>query len=90
MQVPIDIGVHPRSVSYVFYQEPLVLEQIKSNIESTMKHQGKHVLYFPYSNTESSKLEITPTVSTQQLIKKPMFSILVTKLDILTKEALKD
>jgi hypothetical protein len=53
-------------------------------------HKGKQVLDFPYSDIESLESETTPTVSSQQLIKKPMFSILVTKLDILTKESLKD
>jgi hypothetical protein len=90
VKVPIDIGFHPGSMSYVLSQELPVLEQAYINIESTVKNKGRQVLDLPYSNTESSKSETTPTVSTQQLIKKPMFSIPVTKLDILTKEALKD
>jgi hypothetical protein len=83
VQVPIDIGVQPGSMSYVFSQEPSVLEQEESNIESTVKHKGKKVLNLPYSDTESLESETTPTISAQQ-------SILVTKLDILTKEALND
>jgi hypothetical protein len=41
VQVHIYIGVHPGSVSYVFSQEPPVLEQSESNIEGTVKHKGK-------------------------------------------------
>jgi hypothetical protein len=51
VQGPIDIGVHPGLVSYVFSQEPPILEQVESNIESTVMHKGKKVLDLPYSDT---------------------------------------
>jgi hypothetical protein len=68
MQVPIYIGVHTISMSYGFCQDPPVLEQAESNIESTMKNKGKHVLDFHYLDTESSESETTPTVSSQKLL----------------------
>jgi hypothetical protein len=83
VQVPIYIGVHPGSVSYVFSQDPPVLEQAETNIAGTVKHKGKQILDFPYLDTESSESKTTPTYSSQQ-------SIPITKLDILPKESLKD